>query len=76
MTVKLRSWLEKISEDPQKFSLHSRRRGGAFHAHRSNIWEEMIKILGNWASDAFRRYIDLSTDHKFQSMQAFVNSLL
>ena len=35
----------------------------------------MIKLLGDWASDAYRRYCDVSIDKRFDSMKAFVAAL-
>ena len=35
----------------------------------------MIKRLGNWASDAYKRYIDVSMDERYDSMKAFVEGL-
>ena len=35
----------------------------------------MIKILGDWASDAYRRYCDVSMDKRFDSMKEFVAAL-
>ena len=35
----------------------------------------MIKLLGDWASEAYRRYYDVSMDKRYDSMQAFVAAL-
>ena len=35
----------------------------------------MIKLLGDWASDCYRRYIDISIDQRYDSMKAFVEAL-
>ena len=35
----------------------------------------MIKLLGDWASDAYKRYIDVSMDKRYDSMKLFVEAL-
>ena len=35
----------------------------------------MIKLLGDWASDAYKRYIDISMDKRYDTMKAFVEGL-
>ena len=44
-------------------------------AYQSNMEAEMIKLLGGWASDCYRRYIDVSIDKRYDSMKAFVDAL-
>ena len=72
---RLRKWLKIIKEPEEKYSLHSLRRGGATFAFQSNMEHEVIRILGNWTSEACRRYCDVSMDKRFDSMQAFVEAL-
>ena len=43
---------------------HSFKRGGASHAFRSGLPCELIKIYGDWKSDAYRLYLDISMDTK------------
>ena len=75
LVARLKKWLTLIGEDPDGYALHSLRRGGATFAHQCNIQGEMIKLLGDWASDAWRRYCDISMDQRFDTMQAFVEGL-
>ena len=72
---RMRNWLKLIKEDEEAYSLHSLRRGGATFAYQCNIEAEMIKRLGNWASDAYKRYIDVSMDERYDTMKAFVEGL-
>ena len=72
---RIRKWLNLIKEDKQQYSLHSLRQGGATFAYQCNIKGEMIKKLGNWASEAYKRYIDISMDDRYESMKAFVDGL-
>ena len=71
----LRKWLILTGQDATAFSLHSLRRGGATFAYQSNMEGEMIKLLGDWASDTYKRYIDISMDKRYDSMKLFVEAL-
>ena len=55
LLCRIRNWLKLIKEDEEQYSLHSLRRGGATFAYQCNIEGEMIKRLGNWASDAYKK---------------------
>ena len=75
LIYRFRKWLKLINQEADKFSLHSLRRGGTTFAYQSDIEGEMIKLLGDWASDAYKRYIDVSMDKRFESMRTFVDAL-
>ena len=75
LIYRLRKWLKLIGEDDQAYTLHSLHRGGATFAYQSDLEGEMIKLLGGWASDCFKRYIDISMDKRYESMKAFVDAL-
>ena len=75
LVARLKKWLTLIGENPEGYALHSLRRGGATFALQCNIQGEMIKLLGDWASDAWRRYCDISMDQRFDTMEAFVEGL-
>ena len=64
-----------IGEEPTIYSLHSLHRGGVTFAYQSNMEGEMIKLLGDWASDTYKRYIDISMDKRYDSMKQFVDAL-
>ena len=45
------------------FSGHSFRRGGAtHHAFRPRVPGEMIQVMGEWKSDAYKRYLEFDFD--------------
>ena len=75
LIARLRKWLTLIGEDADQFALHSLRRGGATFALQCDIQGEMIKLLGDWASDAWRRYCDISMEQRYDTMEAFVEGL-
>ena len=75
LIYRFRKWLILSGHNPTIYSLHSLRRGGATFAYQSDIEAEMIKLLGDWASDCYKRYIDVSMDKRYESMKLFVEAL-
>ena len=75
LIYRIRKWLLLIGEDVTQYSLHSLCRGGATFAYQSNMEGEMIKLLGDWASDCYKRYIDVSMEKRYDSMKEFVEAL-
>ena len=67
--------MKLIDQDSSQFSLHSLRWGGATFAFQTNMEAEMIKLVGDWASDCYKRYVDVSMDKRFDSMKTFVDAL-
>ena len=60
----LRSFLSHLGFDAQSFS--SMRRGGATQAFRSGVPGELIKSHGDWTSEAYLTYLELSHSQKLQ----------
>ena len=60
----LRFLLQMIGTDPKRFGTHSFRRGGATLAFRAGVPADLIKTQGDWKSDAYQRYIEVSVDDK------------
>lgn len=58
--------------DPDKYSGHSFRRGSASAAFKQNVTKELIKWQGDWSSDAWERYVELSDNQKTQVPKALV----
>ena len=50
--------------DSQSFSPHSFRRGGASFAFECNVPAELIKFQGDWRSDAYLVYLEMSSSQK------------
>lgn len=48
-------------EQSQQYATHSFRRGGATHLFSIGVPCETIRLLGDWRSDAYRRYIMVDT---------------
>ena len=54
------------------FSTHSLRRGVSSLAFGKKLQKEMIKLLGYWASDAYKQYIDIALDKRVQTVVKFL----
>ena len=72
---KLRSILSRLGVDVRQYTGHSFRRGGASWALAQGLPIEAIKIMGDWKSDAYQRYLSLPLSAKFQSLHTFSNNL-
>ena len=59
--------LKNLNFDPNLFSWHSFRRGGATLASQNGIDPALIKTHGRWESEAYLRYVD--TDHDNAGLQ-------
>ncbi len=53
----IKSTIVKIGLEPNLYSSHSYRRGGATTAFRANVPPELIQLQGDWASDAYKKYL-------------------
>ena len=56
--------MSRLHLDPSLFSPHSFRRGGATFAFDCHIPSEIIKLHGDWQSDAYLVYLELSQQQK------------
>ena len=57
--------LLKCKLDPQKYSLHSLRHGGATLAAKAGVTELMLKAHGDWRSSCYETYIRNATVSSF-----------
>ena len=53
------------------YGTHSLRRGGACWALKCGISSEVIRILGDWHSDAYQCYLEVSLEDKMFHMKRF-----
>ena len=56
----LKCAISQAGLDPDDFSSHSFRRGGASTAFRAHVSSDLIQAQGDWASDCYKRYLDFS----------------
>lgn len=62
----LRNLLQMVGEDPTHFGTHSFRRGGATLAFRAGAPTDLIKTQGDWKSEAYQKYIEVSLSDKLR----------
>ena len=61
--------VSRLGLDPNMFSSHSLRRAGASWAFQSGVPGELIQTHGDWTSQAYLRYLELSMTEKMQVAQ-------
>lgn len=65
----LKGLLKRAGIDERQYSGHSFRRGGASWLHEIGVSETLIKIQGDWASDAYLLYVSLGESAKSQALR-------
>ncbi len=71
----IRQLIAKIHLEPNLYSLHSFRHGGATSAFSSKVPGELIKVHGDWKSDTFLKYLEVSLEHRLEVTQSMVQAL-
>ena len=66
----LKSLLRKIGVNPDNWSGHSFRRGGASLLYRLGIDPLTIQACGDWSSDTFLRYLEVNIDRLWSAQVA------
>ena len=70
-----RSRLQRLGvSDSFNFRGHSFRRGGATWAFRSGVPGELIQVYGDWASDAYKIYLEFSEDAKRRVARSMISA--
>ena len=67
----LRKWIQLIGHNASRYSMHSLRRGGALTAFKAGLPSKTIKLLGDWASKAYLRYIHVTLDTRMKAFCLF-----
>ena len=62
--------LARAGYAPHLYSGHSFRSGGATWAHECGLSGEMIRLLGDWKSEAYFSYLRLSDELKIEAARA------
>ena len=57
--VKLKELVQACGHDPDEYSTHSFRRGGATCAFHAKVPDSLIQLQGDWVSDAYKRYLEM-----------------
>ena len=71
----LRSILLKLGLSPSHYAGHSFRRGGASWALEAGLSGDVIQILGDWKSDAYKQYLVIPLDSKVACIRQFAAGL-
>ena len=72
LTLQLRHWLKAIGiNEVHQFSSHSLRSGGTTTAFENGVPEISITTLGNWASEAYCRYINITLESRMKAWLMF-----
>ena len=72
----LKCKISEIGMDPEQFSSHSFRRGGASWAFKVGVPPAFIQLQGDWQSDAYLQYVKLDFSQKLQAAKKMGNPLL
>ena len=60
-------------QGPERFTLHFLRRRGTSHALNAGLTGEDLKLMVDWASDAYPHYLDIVLDRRVKNMVMFTN---
>lgn len=72
----IKGLVEVCGLDPSAYGGHSLRRGGATWAFKCNVHPLFIKIQGDWHSDSWLLYIDLSEKQKREISQKMQEAIV
>jgi hypothetical protein len=64
----LRIQLGKLGLNPTSYSSHSFRRGAASCAFKAGVHVDLIQAIGDWSSDAYKRYLCLDLTDKLSAV--------
>ena len=71
LTYWLKEWVERLGYDRDAFSGHSACRGGAQWAAASGLPAHLVRLLGDWRSSAYERYLDMTLQERYDAMLVF-----
>ena len=75
LAKKYKDWVKKTGRSPKAYILHGLCRGGANHALTVGLGGEDIMLMGDWASNAYLQYIDLTLERRVTNMVKFVDEM-
>lgn len=69
LSEQMKKWASQVGvKNTSRITPYSLRRGGCTHAFESNLPAVAIRLLGDWASDTFYRYISCSLLYRLEAM--------
>ena len=75
LTAQLKLWVSQVLGHAKGYSLHCLRRGGATWCFNIDITTEAIRLMGTWASDSYKRYLDLDLNKRTETMKKITQSI-
>lgn len=72
----IKTGVAKLGLEPGLFSSHSLRRAGATWAFKSDVPGELIKSHGDWASECYLRYLELSMEDRVVVAKRMTGSIV
>ena len=72
---RLRELLRQVGLPAQDFSGHSFRRGGASFAFEAGVSPDLIKLQGDWRSEAYQRYITIPVSTQISAINKMASYL-
>ena len=70
-----KKWVELAIGTCTGYSMHSLRRGGATWCFNIDITTEAIRMMGTWASDSYKKYLDLDLNKRVDTMEKITSSI-
>ena len=67
--------IRATGRDDERYTLHGMRRGSTTHAVDAGIDSMALKLLGNWSSDCYLRYIDTDIDKRVETAVRFSENM-
>ena len=74
-TKRLKQLLTLCGVNPELYSGHSFRRGGASFLYKLGADPILIKMSGDWLSDSYLRYVSIDLEHRMNAQQIIVSAI-
>ena len=75
----LQSCLKQVAKimgmKKSKLTSHSLRRGAVLWAQKNGVDESMIKVYGDWSSDAYKKYLQFPLKTRLEVGQKIIHKL-
>ena len=75
LSEQLKEWVRETGWDPSQYMLHGMRRGSMMHAYKVGIDPSSLRILGDWGSDTYLRYIDVDMEKRVEAAVRFADNM-
>ena len=75
LSEQLKKWVESMGRDPTRYMLHGMRRGSTVHAYKTGIDDTALRLLGNWQSDMYLRYVDMDMEKRVETAVKFADNM-